>query len=229
MYRFNGNNNAIEFKVEKVDDGTLIEIDDSDDDQYSGMQAAFDLTNNQTEVIKSNGSLEQTNQSNRNVDNANYDNENVVKIKVEPIATNEYESVEIPLAEFDPNKERGTNQTGECTKAPQETLSLNTVSNESSGIGGKRFKCKPRCQCTSESTAKSQRRRQCRVDSYEKLLGVKADSNGLYHCTHCIRRFTKVHQLRKHMQMHKNGQYLHYCAHCMRSFARLAHKYEHES
>lgn len=92
---------------------------------------------------------------------------------------------------------------------------------------GKRFKCK---YCPLEFQLEGFLKNHLPVHANGKLIGVKADSNGLYRCTLCIRRFIDMGHLSTHMnEAHKNGQYLYHCTRCMRQFVQKEDKDRHES
>lgn len=71
-------------------------------------------------------------------------------------------------------------------------------------------------------------KRHKRIHTNKKLVGTKADSNGLYHCTHCIRKFSDFGALSKHSKSHDDNQHLYHCARCMRRFVQEAKRNKHE-
>lgn len=189
--------NSIGVMSETVNDGTLIEIYDSDDDdERSGMHITLNLTDDDTETIKNSEALEHI-VANRNDGTANSNSKN----EVEPNTASK--------CEFDLNKE-----------------SHIMVSNRSNGIGGNRFKCE---HCDKSFQAISSFQYHQRVHVLEKLIGVKPDSNGQYHCTLCIRTFSTVGFLNMHMKVsHIGNRKLYYCARCMSRFDQEAIKDKHE-
>lgn len=218
-----------------VNDGTLIEIDDSDDDEHSGMQAAINLTSNQFETMKSDESLEQT-ITNQNVDIADNDSENDDSLpkceqKDGPITASEYETDNVSLVEFDPreesSKELVAQQMGEGSEAQQRTTSSKTNNIKlMKGIDGKRFQCK---HCKSSFQMKSVFEKHQQKHAHEKLLGMKPDSNGEYHCTLCVRKYADIRHLSIHVEKsHKDNRYLYDCVHCWEQFARGAKRNRHE-
>lgn len=63
-----------------------------------------------------------------------------------------------------------------------------------------------------------------------KWIEIQIDSNGLYHCTYCIRQFKNLHDLSLHMtKSHKNDQYLYDCVRCLLQFGEKAERDRHES
>lgn len=191
-------------------DGTMIEICDSDDDG----------------TTKTN----KKNSDDTRIGTANVDHENEVKpsVKYEPNADSASELVDIPLVEFDPSKENNRVVSVLIKAQNSKTHRTNADSNQSkSSVVGKRFKCE---HCDRSFQFKCILKHHQPLHANGNLIGIKADSNGLYKCTHCIRRFSDVHHLSRHIKLtHRNDQYLYDCAHCMRQFVRKANKDKHEN
>lgn len=105
--------------------------------------------------------------------------------------------------------------------------STTSTSNQSKHSGGKRFNCK---HCDYSTKFKCALKKHQRIHANGKLIGIKAHSNGLYHCTLCIRKFTDIGHLSKHMKLHKDNRYVYECSCCMRKrFERKVDKDKHES
>lgn len=130
----------------------------------------------------------------------------------------EDEEEPLSLITFDPSQENGS------SKQPSRSES-NVLNNRCKRSGGKRFKCQ---HCESSFQFKCHLMRHQRMHANEKLVGIRADSNGLYRCTLCVRKFTDVSHLSIHMKMHNDNQYLYYCTHCMCPFVHEAEKDRHE-
>lgn len=89
------------------------------------------------------------------------------------------------------------------------------------------YKCE-QCDFASRHLGSFKVHRQIHVNG--RFVGTKRESNGLYHCTHCIRQFINIGLLSRHMgSVHKNDRYLHHCARCLRQFTENAKKKQHES
>lgn len=62
-----------------------------------------------------------------------------------------------------------------------------------------------------------------------KWIEIQIDSQGIFHCSYCIRRFKNLHDLSLHMKKsHKNDQYLYDCARCLRQFEQEAGRDRHQ-
>lgn len=129
---------------------------------------------------------------------------------------------------FNGNLGTGTDQSiAEIGKRTQQTLPPNTHQNELVQKVVELHKCK---LCDFATPHEKNLKLHQRMHVNGKMIGVKVDSRGLYHCTHCVRRFTDFNHLSKHMKSsHKNDQYAFHCACCMRQFVRKAEKDTHES
>lgn len=78
--------------------------------------------------------------------------------------------------------------------------SSNADNRQSKSSDGKRFNCK---QCDFATKWKTAMTIHKRIHGNGKWIGVKADSEGFYHCFLCVRQFTKLTYLNNHMQSHK--------------------------
>lgn len=201
--------NAVKLKVKITDDDTIIDIDDSDDDEHSGMQAANDLAIDHSKASTSNGSLAHSS-ANQN-------------------AASESKPVVISMVERSPNKGIETvlegMESGEDSSAQQKTPSSNTIRNGLKVNRRNRFKCE---HCDNFFELKSQLKEHQPVHANGKLVGIEADANGLYHCSLCVLRFTQVQYLSKHMKSHDDNQHLYYCSRCLRPFDQEIYKMNHE-
>lgn len=127
------------------------------------------------------------------------------------------EEEDIPLARFDPKN----------SNSNQQTSSSSNIENRSKRSGGDCFECE---DCHRVFGWKHHLKRHRRIHATGKLIGIKADSKGLYHCTLCVRQFNDVSHLSQHMKSHKDDRYLYECSRCMRRrFERKVDKEMHES
>ena len=187
----------------------LIEIIDSDDEieMIPPERQATMVENNETGDVNGSNAPMQEN----NVDEGTNDDENAIKVEL-----NESEEVDRGGAEST-LQERPNVEMRPATKQIQKKAIRST---------GKRFNCK---KCEYATNYSSHLKRHQRVHTLEKKLGVTRDSNKLYHCNKCTRKFTNVRSLSLHMKLHKNNRYLYDCTRCMRQFPRKVDKNRHES
>lgn len=134
---------------------------------------------------------------------------------------------QIPMVSFNPNQEIDQHSAENANSRRQGMPFSNDVSsNQSECNGSKRFECQ---HCDSSFQFNYLLKQHQPLHANGKLIGIAADSNGLYHCKLCIRLFTNVGHLSKHMKSHKDDRYLFECSHCMRKrFVRKADKDKHE-
>lgn len=177
---------------ENIDHGNLIEIYDSDDGDDVEVPTTDVVVPDRTET---NAHIEtpmehSTNNQNSNVAHmtglADLDSEYEVKpsVKDEPNAENEAESFDLELVVFDPNIHNGdaiaSNKEIKSSKTHQTAPSSNAESSQS-------------------------KRSDDLTHANGKLIGVKPDWNGLYHCNLCSCQFMNVGHFSQHMELHKNN------------------------
>lgn len=142
----------------------------------------------------------------------------------------EMEIMVFPSDTFDSNLQTSRIGTKSHESKKQSSTSSNatTISEqpEQSRSRGYRFKCK---DCSHVFKSKGDLGRHRPIHANGRLIGIKADSRGMYHCVHCIRQFTNASYLSKHMKLHQDGRYSHNCARCMHPFDQEAEKVRHES
>lgn len=133
------------------------------------------------------------------------------------------------LIVFDPNKRNdsavGAKKTNKCIKTSRAHQPLNAQVNQSKRIDDKRFKCEFYDSCFRFS---QHLKNHWKIDANGNFIGIKPDSIGLYRCRLCVRRFTNVGCLQRHMHSHKKSEYLYDCTHCLRQFVHEADKDQHE-
>lgn len=218
---------------------TTIEIYDSDDDERQfELHTSADVDESQIRINGNSGATLKPSAPDNDRDDTQYDpagsdseNEDKSFVKVESNSGNAIKTADIPFVQFNPNEVNdriaAVNENSENADGQQTGSPSNRIKNKSKCIvGDKRFKCE---HCDSFFCSNHNLEQHKAVHANGKLIGVKADSNGLFHCTLCVRRFINVCNLSAHLKSHKNNQRLHYCAQCLCGFEQKTEKDRHES
>lgn len=202
-------------KNEKRND--LIEIIDLDNENGIVQFERQEMLVGSNEIAGESGSNASMQES--NVDGTN-DDENIAKDESEIL-------LRLDTSNSDESNAISTPQKCQCEKRkprPPSKQTQNKVNRERDTDN--HLKCK---QCEYATCYISNLKRHQRVHVREKSMGVARDSNKLFQCTHCIRKFTQLSHLSSHKKSHKdNNQYLYYCIRCMRRFVQSADKDRHE-
>lgn len=205
-----------------AEEATMIGFCESNDEMVSGVQVAADEKRSHTGISEIDKYSRHKHLNRSNIVEADLDESNV-----ETTA----EWADVPLIVLDTYK--GSSRMAGSRKCRRRTCPAGPSSNakpkrkrQFKQVDGERFKC---THCDKGFPFKSKLERHAQIHAKGNLMGCKADSNGFYRCTLCVRRFVDVGHLSTHMQKsHKNGQHLHSCTRCLRQFARKTQRNRHE-